>query len=281
MVAISVINLTMRALATVGIFLSIRQPEDFLKYAGLLGAQWAGAGLVGLLWAVFGLRIRVYFPSLTEILDAMKEGWTIFLSTAAISFYTTGNAFILGILTNNTIVGYYSAAEKLVKAIAGLLSPLVQALFPRVSKLSKAPGQKNAVTSTTVLMFFLIGTSLTLIIFFGAPLIVNTALGPKYKEAIPVFRILSFVILNLSTAHVWSTLIMIGSGFDRVVLANVIAAALINLSLAIILVPLFEHVGMAIAYLASETWINVFSFVFTIIKGVNPIFRRNMHANWK
>jgi len=52
-----------------------------------------------------------------------------------VSLYTAGNAFILGLLASNAAVGYYSAAEKIVKAVLGLTGPITQATFPRFSKM--------------------------------------------------------------------------------------------------------------------------------------------------
>lgn len=52
-----------------------------------------------------------------QTIDTIKhhlvEGWHVFISR----FYTTTNVFLLGLFTNNTAVGYYSIAEKIVVAI--------------------------------------------------------------------------------------------------------------------------------------------------------------------
>lgn len=50
------------------------------------------------------------------------------------SIYTSANAFVLGLFTNNTMVGYYSMAEKLYMAIQSLYGPITQALYPYVAK---------------------------------------------------------------------------------------------------------------------------------------------------
>jgi len=44
------------------------------------------------------------------------------------------NTFILGLFTNNTIVGYYSGAEKIIKAVLSIVSIISTTLFPYINK---------------------------------------------------------------------------------------------------------------------------------------------------
>ena len=45
------------------------------------------------------------------------------------------NVIILGFIAGNVSVGIYSAAEKVIRAAANLLSPVINAIYPHVSKL--------------------------------------------------------------------------------------------------------------------------------------------------
>lgn len=49
-----------------------------------------------------------------------------------VSIYTT--TVLLGLFTNNTAVGYYSIAEKIVVAIGGLFEPVNQTIYPYLAK---------------------------------------------------------------------------------------------------------------------------------------------------
>jgi PST family polysaccharide transporter len=258
MVAISVINLAMRVLTTAGIFLLIRQPEDFLKYAGLLGAQWAGAGLMGLGWAVLGLRVRLRFPSFTGILGTLREGWTIFLSTVVISFYTTSNAFILGLLTNYTIVGYYTAAEKIVLSVSGLLGPISQAVYPRFNKLaSETKIHTLSFGKKILLLMSQIGIFLTMAILLFAPTIAEVMLGPNYERSITVMRILAPWIFINAITNVWGIQIMLPFGYDRAFFTILLIAGLMNVCLSIPLASVFYERGMAMSVLISITFVAI------------------------
>jgi PST family polysaccharide transporter len=106
--------------------------ENFLSLSVLLlnSLGFIIAGILGL-WIVFrDFEVSFKIVGLKELKRQLKEGWHIFISTVAISLYTISNTFILGLFTNNAIVGYYAAAERIVKAVQGLLGPISQTLYP-------------------------------------------------------------------------------------------------------------------------------------------------------
>ena len=85
-------------------------------------------GILGIYIALTKFNIKITIPSIRDIKYHLREGWYVFISTIAINMYTTTNTFLLGLLTNNTLVGYYSIAEKIILAVNGLLNPISQAL---------------------------------------------------------------------------------------------------------------------------------------------------------
>jgi PST family polysaccharide transporter len=63
-----------------------------------------------------------------------KDSSQFFLSRVSVSIYTSANAFVLGLFTDNTMVGFYSVAEKLYQAMQSLYAPITQTLYPYVAK---------------------------------------------------------------------------------------------------------------------------------------------------
>ena len=75
-------------------------------------------------------------PKYQDIKLVFIDAWEIFTSTIAINLYTASNIVFIRILTNNTVVGYFSGAQKIISSINGLISPITQAIYPYVSKLA-------------------------------------------------------------------------------------------------------------------------------------------------
>jgi len=269
---ITFLNISSRLIFTVAIFVFVKKVEDYL-YVSLLNSL--GSIIVGLLalWIVFkdfGIEFRM--PSLESIKYHLKEGWYIFISTVAISLYTTSNTFILGLFTNNTIVGYYSAAERIIKAVLGLLSPISQTLYPHISKLIKE-SEETGIKFIRKVTSLIGGLSfvLSLSVFIFADLIVKIILGSHYAESVVVLRILAFLPFIVGLSNVFGIQTMLTLSYKKEFSKILIFASIINVTLAFIMVPVFKHIGISISVLLSEIFITVSMFLFLQNKGIKVL----------
>jgi len=90
-------------------------------------------------------------------------------------------------------------------------------------------------------------------IFVAAPILVRLVLGPGFESAVIVLRILSLLPPLIALSNVLGIQWMLALGLDRLVNAVIFSACILNVTLAVILVPHYLHVGMAIAVVASES----------------------------
>ncbi|MGC8947271.1 MAG: flippase [Anaerolineae bacterium] len=279
MVAISIINLAMKVAALVGVFLLIRRPEDTLIYAGLMGGEAIVAGLTGMVVAARMFRLKIARISWKGIRETLREGWVLFLSKASVSLYTVGNAFILGILASHTAVGYYSAAEKIVKSILGLLGPVAQAAYPRLSKLAAESREQTLMWGRRMLMGMGgMGLLLTLGVLWGAPLISSILLGPKFEPSIAIMRILAPIIFLIAMSNVLGIQIMLPLGKDRAFTLILFTAGILNISLALLFAPTWQALGMGIAVLISELFVTATMYFYLQLQGVTLFAIRKTKA---
>jgi PST family polysaccharide transporter len=272
MVFISVINLIVQFFVVIGIFTLVHRPEDYLLYAGLVSLGSIGAGLVGAVVAFFKFKLHPVIPSWRGIWQALVEGWMLFLSMASVSLYTVGNAFILGLLTNPTVVGYYSAVEKIVKAVLGLLGPIAQAAYPRFSKMASESKELALLWGRrTLVLMSCLGGALSIALFLGAPFIVHIVLGPDYEPSVMVMRVLAALPLLIGASNVLGIQLMIPFGRDKAFTSILFSAGLINIALAILLAPIWQESGMAAAVLLSEAFVVVAMLTYLWLSRLNPL----------
>ncbi len=84
------------------------------------------------------MQLQWYRPSLADIVQTFKAGWPLFVSGSALYLSTSSTTVVLGFTAGKAEVGYYSAADKLIKAAISVLSPVTQALYPHITALKMA-----------------------------------------------------------------------------------------------------------------------------------------------
>ncbi|MER3417491.1 MAG: hypothetical protein C4297_14990 [Gemmataceae bacterium] len=275
METIALINLGSRILATIAMLLMIHKPEDYLLYAALLSGSALASGLVGAFLGIRMFKLRPVRPSWSGIWAALREGWLLFIGTVSGNVYVTGNAFVLGMLTNHTVVGYYSAAERVVRGLSGLLGPVSQAAFPSASKMAATSrvGALRQVRSILMLMSA-VGLVLSGLLFFGASTLVHVLLGPAYEPSVAVVRVLAPLPALISISTVFGLQVILPFRKDLVFTSILVTAALLDLAAALLLVPSFGESGMGLALLLTEIFVTSATGLACLHYGLNPVVRR-------
>jgi len=131
---ITIVNITSKLIFTILIFIFIKVESDYILVPILNGFGFILGGVfsISIVSKIFKQEFKI--QSLNIIVKYFKDSSQFFLSRVSVTVYTSANAFVLGLFTNTTMVGYYSIAEKLYQAILGVYKPVVQVLYPYVAK---------------------------------------------------------------------------------------------------------------------------------------------------
>ena len=258
-----------KVLALCGIFLLVHSPADNWKVLALQGVPACLSSVIGL-WFVYRM-IPLRFPSLILVREALQRGWSMFLLRSGQSLYEIGNTFVLGLFAPVSLVGYFAGAEKISKAIFGLLNPIGGVLYPRLSNLIYQSRDK-AIRLARIGAILMIGGGLLLglLVYVFAPLLIESLLGPGFEPAVTVLRVLSLGLplagLRSSVAYQW----LLPLGREAIVNRIIMFAGLLNISLALVLAPKFAHVGMAWTVVCTELFICA-SLVW-VVTGSTPLW---------
>ena len=175
----SILDISARMAAAVGIFIFVHSPADAWKFFALQGAGATIALFVG--HAIIHVRHKLRWPRLSEGWRMLREGGPMFLFRSAHNIYVLGNAFILGLFATPQAVGYYAGAEKINSAAVGLLSPLTTALYPRAAELIKHSLSKAA-RLTTVSFYVMAAVSVVLGLTLRTGRVTRDDLGPGGRD---------------------------------------------------------------------------------------------------
>lgn len=232
-----------RALAFGGVLLLVKGPEH--PYLPLLLNAFA-AGIATFL-GTFPLLIK-FRPkfSLEVAWRFLVLGSRLIPFNATQALLVTINPFVLSFFVSPAGVGFFSAAERLVRVFWGLLEPLSRAFFPRLSNLAV---QDDAAAHRFFLKVLLVmgvaGLGITLALELWAPLIVGLLLGPSYGESVALLRIMAPILFLGALSHALGVLWGLAWGMETLLNRVSFSAALLQLVLAFILGSTYGSIGVA------------------------------------
>jgi PST family polysaccharide transporter len=197
---ITFINLLSRVIFTLSVFAVVRGAEDYFYVPAMSLMGSLVTGFISLLIVFRKFRIKLRLPDSREIIYQLKEGWHVFISTVAISSYTTTRLFAVGALTNNTVTGHYVIAERLMNVIQMFpLVSLLSALYPMLSETYVRDPDKSLEIAKKLQRFTTIIYLIFLpIVFVLAPLIVKLFAGAAYQETVTSFRLLLVAVFFIN-----------------------------------------------------------------------------------
>jgi PST family polysaccharide transporter len=259
---ITVLNVLAKVIFTLFIFILVRNTADYLYVPLISSAGYVIAGLIALWIVMKKYRISIVRPKYSNIICHIRSGWHIFTSRIFVNLYTSTNIFLLGFLTNNVVVGYYTIADKLISALTGLASPFNQAVYPYLAKLH-ATSQSEYLTLTKKFLVMLLTplvVAAILTLFFSAE-IIKLASGQYIRDSIITLRILAVTVIFLPLGGYFTQLLIIQNK-TQMLSRIVLIAALINILLAVPLIYLFNATGLAIAVVLVQILVNLMIIMF-------------------
>ncbi len=248
-----------------GIFLLVHGPQDYLMVPTITSCAAILSGILGHYVLFTRFKLRLQLPKFKDLRRQLLAGWNVFISVVAINAYTTTRVFAVGLLTNNTLTGFYSVAEKIAGAVQTFpLSSFTQAIFPRLSKIY----HKNKAKAFTIMEQVQLITVIVSLFFlpmflFLAPWIVGIVCGGNYPAAVLSLRFLLLSVFFIS-ANAFRVQFLLVCGKTGPYSRIHITMATIGLPLIIIFIYSFSYAGAAMATVIIEA--GVFCMTYITVK---------------
>lgn len=267
---ISILNITIGLIYTASIFIFVRDATDYL-YVPLINSL--GTLIIG----IFSLRlvkrefgVKFILPSANEIKNQLKAGWHLFLSTVGTSLMSNSTRFILGFFVTDAMLGYYSVAEGLARALSQLIAPISQSIYPYFSKLQsenreKAKNQLKKLVLISGVLTFLI----SVLIVFLAPLLIELLAGSEYTASIPILQVYGFILFAMGISNVLGVQGLVAFGYQEKFSKIVIFAGILHIFLLIGLIFILGSIGAALTVVITE--FNICIIEFFVLKKLKII----------
>lgn len=189
----------------------------------------------------------------------LKESWPLVLASLLVMIYMRTDQIMLGMLTNNRVVGYYSAAVRLSEIWYIIPTLICSSVMPRLLKYFNT--DKTFYYRRIQLLYnYLVLISVTLALsmsVFSRPVVV-LALGHDYLPA-----------AGILTVHIWTGVFvfigvlgaqqLIHENLVKIELQRAFLGAIANIGLNVVLIPRYGGIGSACATLVAQATASYFS----------------------
>ena len=180
---VTIINIISKVIFTILIFVFIQSEKDYLLVPLVDAFGFMIGSLVALYYVFKRFNHSFVFNKFTIIKQSFIDSSMFFLSRVSVSLYTSSNILMLGLVASNVMVGYYAIAEKLYMVLRNLYQPIVQVIYPYISKSKNVKFFKKLYPGVVILNF--IGVY---ILWVFAPELIYLVSKEHFVESIKVFR---------------------------------------------------------------------------------------------
>lgn len=261
-----------KLLLLLGIFVFVNNQDDLNVAALLLNAGNLIAGVFGLLYIRSRKLVNWHNPKIKEIYNVLMEGWPVFISTVAISFYTTFNTVYLSYKTDVADIGYYNAADKIRIAVQSMFGPITQAFYPRIVHLYKHDRiAAFKLSNKGLLLMLTLTVPAAILIYFFSEFLVVHYLNATFLKTADYLKLLSFLPVIIGVATIYCNWGLLGYGYGKLVGKIYIVFGLIHFLYAIPLISFYKVPGLILSVYITQLLITVVTVYYYYLR----VYRNN------
>ena len=189
--------------------------------------------------------------------DLLKQSYHFILSSLMVSIYGQTDKLMLKQMISETEVGYYSTATAICSMWCFVLTAIIDSFYPSIIEASEKDEQLFKKRNKQLYaMIFYISVFVSVMFFIFSPLIIKILYGNQYLPAVNPLRIVTwytaFSYLGVAR-NAW----IVCKKRQKYLKYLYALAAVANIILNVIFIPLFGASGAAIASLISEALVSL------------------------
>lgn len=244
-------SLACKSLALLGVILFVKKQTDVLPYATILVFASSANYILNVINIKKVVKLDFHGISLAKHL---KPIIVLFFSSLAIELYTMVDITMLTYWWDDTVVGLYANAIKTVKIVITFLTAISAVALPRFSKYSGRDEIENINSLGEKMLSVLIYISLPSAagLCLMSESIIKLLYGDAFLLAAPTMQILAMLVVPITLSTFLGSHLLCAINLEKKMLYAVIAGAVTNVGLNLVLIPTYAQNGAAAASVISE-----------------------------
>lgn len=257
---ITIRSLIVKALTLLGIFIFVQNKSDLVVYALLSSIALAGNNIINI------VHLRKYLAEVDikkiELKKHMKPLLVLLSTGFAVELYTKLDTTTLGLLTSEECVGYYNYATKITSIVVNLAASVSTILLPRFSlfkEQNRIRELKRTIENAQSAILYLSIPAVVGIILLAEDIIVFL-FGEAFVPAASTVQILAVLVIIKSIGNLYGVQVLVAFGKEKTLFYTTVLGAFSNVAMNIMLIPIMQQNGAAVASVISELAVCVYQF---------------------
>lgn len=235
------------------IFLLVKDESDYLYYAIIVVINAVGGNLFNLIKAKSYIDFKEIKFSDLNLIRHIKPSLAMFLASISISLYLQIDTFLLGLLAGDKYVGYYAAANKLVRLVLVIITTVGVVMLPRLTNYWENDRESYyELLHKTFNVLVLISLPCAIYLFIFAQDIISLMAGRQFYPAVLTIKILSPVCVLVACAYFFAFLVLYIRDYEKVYSYIVALSAIASVAINYYMISHYAHNGAAISQVISE-----------------------------
>ncbi len=232
---ITILNVTAKSVFAISLLLVVRKPDDYIYVPVMNSMGFLTAAIISAFLVTKKYGVKLVLPALSILGNRLRESSHFFFSRVAVSIYDNSNTFIVGLVLGNVSAGYYSAAEKLFKAMTALNMPLTNSLYPYMSKSRDLRIYRKIFSLATAgnVVF-------CLMVFLFAYQIVALIYGSGLEQTAALLRLFSILACLMIPSVLLGYPLLAAMGHANYANYSVVAAACVHVLMLVAAIPVLS-----------------------------------------
>ena len=251
---ITIRSICFQIVSLILLFVFVHSEKDVLKYAAISVVASVGSNVFNFI----NSRKYISFKGIKVKFDALKKHikpvMILFVMAVTSSIYTILDSSMIGFFSTDYQVGIYTAATKINRIVLNLVVSIGAVLLPRLSYYSGTNDKDNflklAYKSADLILALSIPACIGLSVLSGS--VIEVISGAQYAEASIVMKVINPIIVIVGMSNFLGVQLFMPLKKEKWTLYSDLIGAVCNLSLNVVLIPVYGALGAAIASLIAE-----------------------------
>ena len=259
---ITVRTVAFQVVSVIMMFILVREPGDYLKYAIISVLSSSGSSITNIIYRKKYCKTKLTLKC--NLKKHLPPILGLFAMMLAQQIFTMSDITIIGLTLGDYQVGLYSTALKIYNVINQITCSVFLVTLPQ---LSIAFANSNTNDYKHILNYFMDFSAIVCFpcvvgMFTMSQEIIILAGGSSYLGATACIKILSITSIAGAASNCTFNANLLASGKDRICFLICLVASVVNLVTNLIFVPLYGIEAAAYTTLASQLLITIMSIPF-------------------